>query len=143
MKKNLSNSKMNAGANTLASSGANFMKSKVDFAPDAVDGSFQTNEEQPKLSKKTTGRPDLASSELNGTSSFKMDASANFYRSNLRDSQANTQKQAPKAEGRLDVYDGDEDQLACMRFPHKKYCGCDFKCYESEGKERFRPVQVV
>lgn len=118
------------------------MKSKVDFAPQQREDPAQQFEDHLAMSKRATGRMGLASSELNDAGSVKMNRSTLMNRSGLRDSHAPSQVQAPKSEGRLNIYENDEDELPCMRFKHKKYCGCDHKCYEAKDNDRFKPTPV-
>ena len=48
----------------------------------------------------------------------------------------------PVFEGRLGEYKGDEDNLQCLRFPHKKYCGCENSCTDAETNPLFKPIEV-
>ncbi len=49
----------------------------------------------------------------------------------------------PKFEGRLGEYRGDEDAIFCLRFPHKRFCGCERKLEELESNPTFRPTEVA
>ena len=61
-----------------------------------------------------------------------------FSRGSTKQIQVSTQD----LPGRLAEYKGEEDPLPCKRFPHKKFCGCDHKCYEIDTNPRFKPTLV-
>jgi len=58
----------------------------------------------------------------------------------LKDRERSPPKQVQ--EGRMSEYRGDEETIVCKRFPHKKFCACDNKCYEADTNIVFQPTQV-
>lgn len=142
MKKNLSNQRMFAGTNTLASKTTNFAKTKVEFAPESNPQTDRLGHDSLNQSKKAFARTQGGSKEFLGSSSMQIEQELASNKSEFRDTHGITSKPESQGQGRLSEFREEDEQVACMRFPHKKFCGCEHPCYEREIDPRFHATQV-
>jgi hypothetical protein len=122
-------------AGSLASTSPGLGKGNVNFATNR-SGLSETGL-KPKPSKLAPLKVTINSSDISQTLG-RSGSPKTFSRGSPKQFQV-SEEELP---GRLAEYKGEEDSLPCKRFPHKKFCGCDHKCYEIETNPRFKPTLV-
>ena len=120
---------------TLGSTGASNTKGNVNFA--ANSSGFSETAIKPKPTRLAPLKPALTSADASQTL-----GRAGSPKTLSKSSAKTMQSATPELSGRLAEYRGEEDSIACRRFPHKKFCGCDLKCYEVESNPKFKATLV-
>lgn len=120
---------------TLGSTGVSNTKGNVNFA--ANSSGFSETAVRPKPTRLAPLKPVLTSADASQTL-----GRAGSPKTTSKSSAKTIQSTAPELLGRLAEYRGEEDTIACRRFPHKKFCGCDLKCYEAETNPKFKATLV-
>lgn len=120
---------------TLGSTGVSNTKGNVNFA--ANSSGFSETAIRQKPTRLAPLKPALTSADASQTL-----GRAGSPKTLSKSSAKTIQSAAPELLGRLAEYRGEEDAIPCRRFPHKKFCGCDLKCYEVETNPKFKATLV-
>lgn len=130
LKRSGSLGKNNQGSASLYNTGTNFGKSQ--------NGTFHHIPHLSDIGKQKTSGFGQNQSNVNG--SARNFTSEQPYQPTF--TRAREVDKGPKFEGRLGEYRGDEDSVVCLRFPHKRFCGCEHKLYELDSNPIFRATEV-